>query len=76
MVDLSERTYLALAAPPVVSSPRATLGVIGAANLEECRSAYRTLAKKYHPDTGESPDVDEFKRITAAWEAIQEESNA
>ena len=49
---------------------------IGAANLEECRSAYRTLAKKYHPDTGESPDVDEFKRITAAWEAIQEESNA
>jgi curved DNA-binding protein len=34
----------------------ATLGVLPDADLALIKSAYRALAKKYHPDTGSSDD--------------------
>ena len=39
------------------------------ASLEECRTAWRRLAKTHHPDHG--GDVERFKLIGAAWDAIQ-----
>ena len=39
------------------------------APLEECRTAWRRLAKTHHPDHG--GDVEQFKLVGAAWDAIQ-----
>jgi len=45
------------------------------ATLEEAKAAYRARAKVVHPD---SPNGDEaaFKRVHAAWEAVQASSSA
>lgn len=44
--------------------PYETLGVNRNANAEEIKSAYRKLAKKYHPDLGGDPE--KFKEINLA----------
>ena len=42
------------------------LGLTPAATSSEIKTAYRTLALRYHPDNGEEGDVERFKRINAA----------
>ena len=51
-------------------NPRTILGVSVKAAFAECRKAYRTLARVFHPDmpTG---DEEKFKEIQAAYEAIE-----
>lgn len=53
----------------------AVLGVPSTATTKEISKAYRTLARKYHPDTntGDSQTEDKFKEVSAAYEVIGDE---
>ncbi len=47
------------------------LGVDKNATQDEIKSAYRRLAKQYHPDLNKSPDAPEkFKEVTEAYEVL------
>ncbi len=51
-----------------------TLGVSENATAADIKKAYRTLAKKYHPDINKSPEAEEkFKEINAAYEVLGDE---
>lgn len=51
-----------------------TLEVSENATAAEIKKAYRTLAKKYHPDMNKSPEAEEkFKEINAAYEVLGDE---
>ncbi len=48
-----------------------TLGLDDNATEAEIKKAYRTLAKKYHPDINKTPEAEEkFKEINAAYEVL------
>jgi len=48
-----------------------TLGVEKGASADEIKSAYRRLAKKYHPDLNKTPEAAEkFKEINEAYEVL------
>ena len=47
------------------------LGVDKNASADEIKSAYRRLAKKYHPDLNKAPDAAEkFKEINEEYEVL------
>src|SRR3989449_11126487 len=49
----------------------ALLGVSRSATDEQIRSAYRKLARQYHPDVNSASDAaEQFKRITEAYEVL------
>ena len=50
--------------------PHLTLGVAPGASLNEIKSAYRRLAKKYHPDTAGERALPRFLAIQAAYEHL------
>ena len=51
-----------------------TLNVSENATAAEIKKAYRTLAKKYHPDMNKAPESEEkFKEINAAYEVLGDE---
>lgn len=50
-------------------SSYSVLGVSEGASLEVCKSAYRRLCKKYHPDMG--GDATKFQEVNKAWADIQ-----
>jgi len=51
-----------------------TLGVSENATQSEIKKAYRSLAKKYHPDMNKDPEAEEkFKEINAAYEILGDE---
>lgn len=51
-----------------------TLNVSENASPSEIKKAYRTLAKKYHPDMNKDPKAEEkFKEINAAYEVLGDE---
>ena len=47
------------------------LGVNKSASKDEIKSAYRKLAKKYHPDNKETGDEAKFKEIQEAYDIIK-----
>lgn len=50
------------------------LGVSKSADADEIKSAYRRLAKKYHPDLNKAPEAAEkFKEINEAYEVLGDE---
>jgi curved DNA-binding protein CbpA len=48
------------------------LGVSQDADAETIRSAFRALARRYHPDAGEGSSVDRFREILAAYETLND----
>lgn len=52
-------------------SPHEVLGISPGATLEEAKSAYRRLVKRWHPDIcRESNAAEMFKRIQRAYEMV------
>src|SRR3977135_3065500 len=53
----------------------AVLGVARTASVEEIRSAYRKLARQYHPDVSANAEGDaaeRFKQVTEAYEVLSD----
>ena len=51
------------------------LGVNRSASQQEIKSAYRKLARKYHPDVNKTPDAQaKFKDINEAYEVLGDET--
>src|ERR1700731_1547057 len=51
-----------------------TLGITRDASPEDIRSAYRKLAREYHPDANkEAGAEDRFKEISEAYEVLRDE---
>lgn len=52
----------------------AVLGVARTASVEEIRSAYRKLARQYHPDVAEKDtgSAERFKQVTEAYEVLSD----
>ncbi len=51
----------------------ATLGVSKSASKDEIKSAYRKLAKKYHPDNKETGDEAKFKEVQEAYDILYDD---
>lgn len=52
------------------SSPYAILGVDPGMDIADIKLVYRTLIRKYHPDSGKSPDPKKAAQINAAYDEI------
>ncbi len=58
-----------------ITDPYGVLGVARTATAEEIRTAYRKLARKYHPDInpGDKAAEDQFKQVAAAYDVLSDE---
>jgi curved DNA-binding protein len=51
----------------------ATLGVERTANADQIKTAYRKLARKYHPDVSKEAGAEEkFKEVSEAYETLRD----
>lgn len=67
------RTEVRCFASDAYSDPWTTLNVARGADAETVKKAYRTRALATHPDRGGDPE--EFKRVTAAYDALRSGGN-
>lgn len=52
----------------------AIMGVKSTDDLKTIKTAYRRLARKYHPDVSKEPDAEaRFKAVAEAWEVLSDE---
>jgi curved DNA-binding protein CbpA len=51
------------------------LGVQESATEHQIRAAYRTLARRYHPDVSRTPDAKKFARIHQAYNVLGSATN-
>lgn len=52
----------------------AIMGVKPTDDLKTIKTAYRRLARKYHPDVSKEPDAEaRFKEVAEAWEVLSDE---
>ena len=50
------------------------MGVKPTDDLKTIKTAYRRLARKYHPDVSKEPDAEaRFKEVAEAWEVLSDE---
>src|SRR5579871_5434443 len=49
----------------------AVLGIPRDADAQVIRSAYRTLARRYHPDRGAGSSPEKFRQVTEAYETLR-----
>lgn len=59
-----------------VYDPYVVLGVRQDADIEVIKSSFRVLARKYHPDTGLTPDAHKFQAAKEAYDKIIRERKA
>ena len=53
----------------------AIMGVKPTDDLKTIKTAYRRLARKYHPDVSKEPDAEaRFKEVSEAWEVLSDET--
>lgn len=52
-----------------MKNPYAILGVAIGTSKDDCKKAWRTLSRKYHPDNG--GDEHMFDEVQKAWRAIE-----
>lgn len=71
--ELLERAFKGFDALPAPSGAAwwEILGVSAISPIDDIKAAFRTLARKHHPDMG--GDSNEFLKITAAYEAAKQE---
>ena len=48
------------------------LGIPQDADADTIRSAFRTLARRYHPDAGEGSSADRFRALVVAYETLND----
>jgi curved DNA-binding protein CbpA len=48
------------------------LGVPSDADSETIRSAFRILARRYHPDSGSGSSAEKFRQIVEAYETLSD----
>ncbi len=48
----------------------AVLGISSDADEHTIRNAYRTLARRYHPDRGAGSSAEKFRQVTEAYETL------
>jgi curved DNA-binding protein CbpA len=48
------------------------LGIAPDADEEAIRVAYRSLARRYHPDSGDGSSSDKFRELTEAYETLSD----
>jgi curved DNA-binding protein CbpA len=48
------------------------LGIPHDADADTIRSAFRTLARRYHPDAGEGSSAERFREVLAAYETLND----
>ncbi len=64
----------------VQNSPHQILGIASTANPVEIKAAYHNLARKYHPDTEQNPELKKIKeemmkKINVAYDALSSPNN-
>ncbi len=48
------------------------LGIARNAGEKEIRSAFRALARRYHPDAGAGASVEKFREVSEAYETLMD----
>ncbi|CAJ2641892.1 unnamed protein product [Trifolium pratense] len=66
--------FASLVRPEAGNDYYSTLNLTNNASLQEIKTSYRKLARKYHPDMNKSPGAEEkFKEISAAYEVLSDD---
>jgi len=71
LLDRAFTGFVALPEAAGASSWALILGVKENDSIETIKTAYRNLAKKFHPDNGTDPNAEEFSRVADAYKQAE-----